>query len=74
MKAKEKKNYKFTTADGRFNFKVLKTADGKAHAVAGAYPIVCQTEKGVCRLTKKQAEKWCLDIAIANGWFPADGK
>lgn len=73
-KAKEKKNYVFTTADGRFNFKVLKTADGKGHSMGGVYPVIMQTEKGIQKLTRKQTEKMCVEYAATNGWFPvADG-
>lgn len=69
-----KKNYQFKTGDGKYEFKVLKSADGKGHSIGGFYPVVMQTEKGVQRLTRKQTEKMCLEIAIANGWFPvADG-
>lgn len=74
-KTKEKKNYELKVADGKYTFTILKTVDGKGRSIVGTYPIVCQTEKGVQRLTRKQTEKWCLEIAIENGWFPAaDGK
>ena len=72
-KTKEKKNYELKTGDGKYTFRVLKSADGIAHSISGAYPIVCQTEKGVQRLTRKQTEKFCLEIAIERGWFPTDG-
>ena len=72
-KEKTKKNYEFKTADGRFNFKVLKSADGMAHSIGGFYPVVRQTENGIQKLTRKQTEKWCVEQAIENGWFATDG-
>ena len=73
-KSKTKKNYEFTTGDGKYEFKVLKSSDGKGHSIGGFYPVVMQTENGVQRLTRKQTEKMCLEIAIDSGWFPvADG-
>ena len=66
-KAKEKKNYEFKTADGRFNFKVLKTADGKPYSIGGFYPIVCQTATGVRKLSKKEAIAWCIKQANEDG-------
>ena len=73
-KQKTKKNYEFKTGDGKFNFKVLKSVDGKAYSIGGFYPITMQTENGLTTLTRKQTEKWCVERAIENGWFPADGK
>lgn len=73
-KEKTKKNYTLTVVDGKYTFKVIKTADGKAHSMVGQYPVVMQTEEGIKRLTRKQLEKFCVEYAKENGWFAADGK
>lgn len=74
-KTKTKKNYEFKTGDGKYRFRVVKSGDGKGCDIKGAYPVICQTETGVKKLTRRETEKWCLEIAISMGAFPttADG-
>ena len=66
-KEKVKKVYEFKTGDGKFSFRMLEKIDGRVCSIGGAYPMFNQTGK----LTRKQTEKWCVEIAIENGWIKA---
>ena len=66
-KTKTKKNYEFTTGDGKFNFRVLKPNGDKGYSISGFYPIVCQTETGVRKLTRKETIDWCIKTAREAG-------
>lgn len=69
-KTKEKKVYEFTTGDGKYTFKMLNKVDGKACSISGAYPVYNQLGK----LTRKQTEKMCVELAIENGWLDGNKK
>jgi len=66
-KEKEKKNYEFTTADGKFNFKVLNPKGVAAYSIGGPYPIYTHTADGTKKLTRKQAIEWCIKVATEAG-------
>ena len=64
---KEQKNYEFTTADGKFNFRVIKPNGVKGYSISGFYPVISQTETGLRKLSRKEVIAWCLKVAHEDG-------
>ena len=66
-KAKTKKNYEFTTADGMFNFRVIKPNGIKGYSISGPYPVVKMVDGIVRKLSRKEVIDWCLKEAHESG-------
>ena len=71
-KTKEKKNYEFTTGDGKFTFKVLEPIGASSYSISGFYHVIMQTESGVRKLSRKETINCCIQTAIEQGRM-ADG-